>query len=46
MKFKVNNEFGLYVEKAAYTPIRHSKNYCVDNTVYANGTQGVSKIFT
>jgi hypothetical protein len=40
--FKVNNEFGLYVEKAAYTPIRHSKNYCVDNTVYANGTQGVS----
>lgn len=40
--FKVSQELGLYVKKASYGPIRHSKNYCVDSTVYANGTEGVS----
>lgn len=40
--FKVSKELGLYVKKAAYGPIRHSKNYCVDSTVYANGNEGVS----
>jgi hypothetical protein len=40
--FKVSNEFGLFVKKAAYAPIRHSKNYCIDNTVDVNGTGSVS----
>ncbi|EFX89768.1 hypothetical protein DAPPUDRAFT_94697 [Daphnia pulex] len=39
--FKVSQEWGLYVKKAAYGPIRHSKNYCVDSTVLANGTEGL-----
>lgn len=41
-RFKVNNERGLYVHKAVYKAIRESTNYCVDSTVYANGTKDVS----
>lgn len=41
-RFQVSNELGLYVRKAAYGPIRQSKDYCVDSTIYANGTEDVS----
>lgn len=42
-RFKVTNDRGLYVRKAAYAPIRQSKDYCIDSTVYANGTENVTK---
>lgn len=41
-RFTVTNERGLYIRKAAYAPIRQSKDYCIDSTIYKNGTEGVS----